>query len=80
MAWASASITSAGPGDGDWSILLVPRMMLLRADLAAALGFPDEARIWYTRLLDLWAEADPELQPTVSRVRAALTAIGGSRR
>ena len=72
--------TNAGPGDGDWSILLVPRMMLLRADLAAALGFPDEARTWYTRMLDLWAEADPELQPTVARIRAAFTALGGSRR
>jgi hypothetical protein len=49
--------------------------MLLRADLAAALGFRDESRLWYTRVLDLWAEADPELQPTVTRIRAALGAL-----
>ena len=70
---------SAGPGDGDWSILLVPRMMLLRADLAAALGFHDEARTWYARMTDLWAHADPELQPTVDRMRAALKSLGPSR-
>ena len=67
------SKSSSGVGfDDDWSLLLVPRMMLLRADLAAALGARDEARVWYARVLDLWAEADPELQPTVARIRAAL--------
>lgn len=55
-----------------WPLLFVPRMMLQRADLAAAMGHPDEARIWYLKVLDLWSEADPEFQPTVSRIRAAL--------
>src|SRR5262249_10192992 len=63
-----------------WPILFAPRMMLQRADLAAALGLLDEARIWYARVLDLWAEADPELQPTVVRIRAALAALGASKR
>ena len=71
---------SSGVGESDdWSILFVPRMMLMRADLAAALGFPDEARVWYTRMLDLWAEADSELQPTVTRIRTALIALGTPR-
>lgn len=65
--------------EDDWRYLLVPRMMLQRADLAAALGFPAEARTWYTRMLDLWAAADPELQPTVTRIRTALTALGTPR-
>ena len=65
----------AVPGDGDWGILAVPRMMLLRADLAAARGFADEARTWYARVLDLWAGADAELQPTVARIRAALAGL-----
>lgn len=63
--------------NGMYAPVLWPRMMLLRADLAAALGFPDEARVWYARVLDLWAEADVELQPTVVRVRRALAARGG---
>ncbi len=62
--------------DDEWGFLLVPRMMLQRADLAAALGFPDEARTWYARVLDLWAEADAELQPLVARIRAALLKLG----
>ena len=50
--------------------------MLQRADLAAALGYKDEARTWYMRVLDLWAEADVDVQPTVARIRAAVTALG----
>jgi tetratricopeptide (TPR) repeat protein len=65
---------------GGWRLLFAPRMMLQRADLAAALGFPDEARTWYARVLDLWTEADPELQPSVTRIRTALTALGPTRR
>ena len=59
-----------------WATIAAPRMMLLRADLAAALGHPNEAREWYVKVLDLWREADPELQPTVSRIRAALAKQG----
>src|SRR5262249_37230453 len=47
--------------------MLWPRMMLLRADLASALGFPEEARAWYKRFIDLWSGADPEFQPLVQR-------------
>lgn len=53
-----------------------PRMMLRRADLAAAAGQRAEARLWYARVLDLWADADAELQPTLARIRAALAALG----
>jgi hypothetical protein len=55
---------------------VLPRLMLQRADLAAALGQKDEARLWYGRLLELWANADAELQPTIARVRRALAALG----
>ncbi len=58
---------------------LWPRMMLRRADLAAAAGQRDEARVWYGRVLDLWADADAELQPTISRIRTALAALGPAR-
>ena len=51
---------------------LWPGMMLLRADLAASAGQRDEAGKWYRRVLDLWSDADPELQPVVTRIRAAL--------
>lgn len=68
----------SGLGDNNFpgSPLLWVRGMLQRADLAAALGYKDEARMWYTRVLDLWAEADMDVQPTVVRIRAAVTALG----
>jgi tetratricopeptide (TPR) repeat protein len=62
-----------------WRWALVPRMMLMRADLAAATGSRDEAREWYAKVLSLWANADPELQPTVARIRASMTALGARR-
>ena len=59
--------------------VLWPRMMLVRADLAAALGLKDEARTWYTRVVELWATSDAELQPTITRIRAALRTIGANK-
>jgi len=68
----------SGLGDNNFPGSPLPwvRGMLQRADLAAALGYKDEARMWYTRVLDLWAEADMDVQPTVVRIRAAVTALG----
>ena len=57
---------------------LIPRAMILRADLAAALGQKDEARLWYKRLLDFWAKPEPEFQPLIDRVRKSYAAVGGS--
>jgi tetratricopeptide (TPR) repeat protein/TolB-like protein len=57
---------------------VLPRLMLQRADLAAALGHKDEARLWYGRLLELWSNADAELQPTIARVRRAVAALGAA--
>jgi hypothetical protein len=54
---------------------LWPRTMLLRARLAAATGSRAEARVWYDRVLDLWSDADEELQPEVARIRAARAAL-----
>ncbi len=70
-----ASITRT-TGVGLSVAALWPRMMLLRADLAAATGSRAEARKWYARVIDLWSDADAELQPEVSRVRASLAALG----
>lgn len=56
----------------------LPRAMVLRADLAAALGYRDEARVWYGRFLAYWAKADPAAQPLVDRVRKAYAAAGGT--
>lgn len=79
--WVDSSMSRAvlytSLGD-DWpgTPVLWPRAMLQRADLAAALGFRDEARTWYGRLLDLWADADAEMQPAIARIRTALGSLG----
>ncbi len=52
-----------------------PRAMILRADLAAVAGQRDEAKKWYARVLDLWADADADLAPTIARIRSALAAL-----
>lgn len=57
-------------------VYFVPRMMLLRADLAAATGQREEARTWYRRFIDVWATAAPELQPLVQRARKSLESVG----
>jgi hypothetical protein len=67
---SNASNGIVGSGAALW-----PRAMLMRADLAKATGNKAEARFWYLRVLDLWAKADAELQPTIERIRAALVAL-----
>lgn len=52
-------------------VAMVPRVLLRRGDLAAALGHRAEAHEAYGRWLALWSKADPEFAPTVARVRAA---------
>jgi len=46
------------------------RAMALRANIAAARGEVDERRKWARALVDLWATADPPLQPVVARMRS----------
>ena len=67
---SGASNGLVGSGAALW-----PRAMILRADLAMATGNKAEAKLWYSRVLDLWATADAELKPTIDRIRAALAAL-----
>lgn len=62
--------------NGITAVVYAPRLMLLRADLAAARGFRPEARIWYQRFIDVWAAAVAEFQPMVARARHSLEALG----
>lgn len=52
----------------DWA--LSPHVMLLRADQAAARGRRERACHHYTRVLELWAEADPAFRAPVERAAA----------
>lgn len=72
------SITSLAGTNAVFVAFTWPRAMLLRADLAAALGKTDEARTWYKRWLNLWSRAEPEFQPLVDRVRKSYATLGGT--
>ena len=52
-------------------------MMRQRGELAAALGLREEALTWIDRVLDLWADASPEFQPDVARLRALRAKVAG---
>jgi TolB-like protein len=56
----------------------ITRIAVLRADLAAALGARDEARLWYDRLLALMTHPDPDVAPLVERVRRSRAALGSA--
>ena len=85
MRWATDSslavqARNTASNDGwDWPFLAVPRMMKMRAELAAKLGFAEEARTWYEKVLSLWADADPDLKPELDRMRAAVAALRSAR-
>lgn len=61
---------------GNSAAIFMPRMLLMRADLAAATGAKDEARTHYQRFIDALAGAAPELQPMVERARKSRAALG----
>ena len=49
---------------------------MLRADLEVATGRPEDAKVRYDKLLDLWSTADAEFQPMVERVKKTRAALG----
>ena len=69
------SRTSTSNDDWEWPYLLAPRMMKQRGDLAMRLGYMEEARTWYERVLSLWSDADPEFKPEVTRIRSVVTSV-----
>ena len=46
------------------------RSMVMRADLAAHAGDAGTAALWASRVLTLWSRSDPDLAPTLARMRA----------
>jgi hypothetical protein len=52
-----------------------PQALRRLAILHEELGRPAEARRRYEELLQLWRDADPELQPQVAEIRARLAAL-----
>ncbi|MBC7790213.1 MAG: protein kinase [Anaerolineae bacterium] len=71
-----APIHGAGFGDG---LFLAPTHKRL-AELYEERGERDKAAKHYARVVELWKNADPELQPTVTEARRRLANLGGERR
>ena len=49
-----------------------PPALVLEGETLAALGRPDEAAVAFRRALDLWADAEPGMDPWVERARRGL--------
>lgn len=57
---------------------VLPHSLERLAALHEEAGRPAEAAEYHRRLVELWAEADPRLQPRVERARERLAALEGS--
>ncbi len=62
----------------DWDAHLRPWVLQRAGDLAAQLGHRQDAARYYARFVELWRNADPELQPVVRDVRAKLSRLAGA--
>ena len=68
-----------GESWGFLSLAQLPFALHRLAELAEARGDTAAAIEYYRQLLDLWEDADPELQPTVRDVKQRLAKLVGER-
>jgi tetratricopeptide (TPR) repeat protein len=54
----------------------LPYAMLALGDLLEARGDSEKAAVYFRQFVELWGNADPELQPEVAEVRAKLSGDG----
>ena len=54
---------------------MLPATLLIEAESSERLGDSDLAIQKYARFLDLWKDAEPELQPEVEHVRGRLNRL-----
>ena len=66
---AMSALRTATPDFDPINAAALVRAMALRAELARELGDRDGARRWAGAVVELWADADPLLQPLVERMR-----------
>ena len=64
----------------NWDPMFRPWVLLRAGDLAAQLGKAQLAAQRYAQLVDLWKNADPDLQPIVRDARAKLARLGAGSR
>lgn len=74
IAWYRRSIEQPDP-DRIHNTIEVPRALQRLAELYDARGDVEQAAAYYVRFIELWRNADPELQPQVRAARARLEAL-----
>ena len=57
-----------------------PHALRRLGELHESLGNPEQAIDYYQRFIELWKDADPELQPQVEDVKRRLAALVGEAR
>ncbi|HEU5049538.1 MAG TPA: hypothetical protein VFU00_04380, partial [Gemmatimonadales bacterium] len=70
-----APVTDEGPE----AVTFYPLALRRLAEIADARGDRDTALAYYSRFVDLWRAADPELQPQVAAARARMAELAGPR-
>jgi hypothetical protein len=63
----------------DWDSIFLAATYERLASLYEDRGEPDRAVYYYGKLVELWSEADPELQPRVEASRRAIGALSRDR-
>ena len=75
LAWYESYLEDRQPNRMYWDQVGLPWSMQQAARLADELGDAEKAALYYAQFVELWADADAELQPQVEVARARLEEI-----
>ncbi len=79
LAWYESYLETRQPNRMYWDQVGLPWSLKEAARLADELGDLEKAALYYAQFVDLWADADAELQPQVEAARARLEQIVSER-
>ena len=81
IAWFERYVTSNYPYRGrDTDYQYLAGVYKRLGELYEAKGDREKAASYFSRFVDLWKDADPELQPRVAEVRARLARLSAAER
>lgn len=75
LAWYESYLEDRQPNRMYWDQVGLPYSMQHAARLADQLGDTEKAALYYAQFVELWADADAELQPQVEAARVRLAEI-----
>ena len=71
------AVTRPSPGDQAFETAEIPVAYRRLGELYEEKGDRAKAAEWYQKFVDLWRNADPELQPVVADVKQRLARVSG---